>query len=162
MPNPQGPQCDRTTAQVSACGGPAGAAPSLGARGRRQGRAAATQSRAPPRPGGAWCCHQHSRRARRDVDRQSSEAAGKAASFARLHQLDREHDGDGASRLSQCEAMAKSAMALRWTAAGMMEAAKGFRRLKAYRLLPILRAALVAHATEHVATKEIEPQTDAA
>jgi hypothetical protein len=55
-----------------------------------------------------------------------------------------------------------TAMALRWTAAGMMEAAKGFRRLKAYRLLPILRAALVAHATEHVATKEIEPQTDAA
>jgi hypothetical protein len=39
-------------------------------------------------------------------------------------------------------------MALRWTAAGMMEAAKGLRRLKAYRLLPILRAALVAHATE--------------
>jgi hypothetical protein len=50
-------------------------------------------------------------------------------------------------------------MALRWTAAGMMEAG---RRLKAYRLLPILRAALVAHATEHVAAKEIEPQTDAA
>ena len=44
----------------------------------------------------------------------------------------------------------------------MMEAAKGFRHLKAYRLLPILRAALVARATEHVATKEIEPQTDAA
>jgi hypothetical protein len=55
-----------------------------------------------------------------------------------------------------------AAMALRWTAAGMMEAAKGFRRLKAYRLLPILRAALVAHATEHGATNEIEPQTDAA
>ena len=62
----------------------------------------------------------------------------------------------------QCEAWRNSAVALRWTAAGMMEAAKGFRRLKAYRLLPILRAALVAHATEHVATKEIEPQTDAA
>jgi hypothetical protein len=30
-----------------------------------------------------------------------------AAAVARLHQLDREHDGDGASRLSQCEAMAK-------------------------------------------------------
>jgi putative transposase len=55
-----------------------------------------------------------------------------------------------------------AAMALRWTAAGMMEAAKGFRRLKAYRLLPILRAALVAHAAEHAATKEIEPQTNAA
>ena len=34
-----------------------------------------------------------------------------------------------------------AAMALRWTAAGMMEAAKGFRRLKAYKQLPILRAA---------------------
>jgi hypothetical protein len=32
-------------------------------------------------------------------------------------------------------------MALRWTAAGMMEAAKGFRRLKAYKHLPVLRAA---------------------
>ena len=36
-------------------------------------------------------------------------------------------------------------MALRWTAAGMMEAAKGFRRLKAHKQLPILRAALAAH-----------------
>ena len=32
-----------------------------------------------------------------------------------------------------------SAMALRWTAAGMMDAAKGFRRLKAYRYLPVLK-----------------------
>ena len=54
-----------------------------------------------------------------------------------------------------------AAMAIRWTAAGMMEAAKGFRRLKAFRPLPILKAALVAHATEYVATKEIEPQTEA-
>jgi hypothetical protein len=38
-----------------------------------------------------------------------------------------------------------AAMALRWTAAGMMEAAKGFRRLKAYKHLPVLRAALAAH-----------------
>ena len=29
-----------------------------------------------------------------------------------------------------------AAMTLRWTAAGMMEAAKGFRRLKAYKQLP--------------------------
>ena len=55
-----------------------------------------------------------------------------------------------------------TAMALRWTAAGMMEAAKGFRPLKGHRLLPILRAALVAHAIEHITTKEIEPRTDAA
>jgi len=39
-------------------------------------------------------------------------------------------------------------MALRWTAAGMMEAAKGFRRLKGYKQLPILRAALVARANQ--------------
>ena len=153
----------RAATQASACVGPPGAAPGLGARRCRQGRAAAAQSRPQARPGGARRCRQHPRRSRRDADCQSPEAPGKAAAVARLHQLDREHDGDGASRLSKCEAMAKCRRwALRWTAAGMMEAAKGFRRLKAYRLLPILRAALVAHATEHVATKKIEPQTDAA
>lgn len=36
-------------------------------------------------------------------------------------------------------------MALRWTAAGMIEAQKTFRRLKAYRHLPILRTALQDH-----------------
>jgi len=36
-------------------------------------------------------------------------------------------------------------MALRWTAAGMMEAAKGFRRLQGRKHLPALRAALAAH-----------------
>jgi putative transposase len=55
-----------------------------------------------------------------------------------------------------------AAMALRWTAAGMMEAAKGFRRLKAYKQLPILRTALVAHALKHLVTNKIEPQADAA
>jgi transposase-like protein len=38
-----------------------------------------------------------------------------------------------------------ASMALRWTAAAMIEAAKGFRRLKAKRQLPQLRAALLAH-----------------
>jgi transposase-like protein len=38
-----------------------------------------------------------------------------------------------------------ASMALRWTAAGMMEAKKGFRRLMAYKQLPTLRAALLAH-----------------
>ena len=55
-----------------------------------------------------------------------------------------------------------AAMALRWTAAGMMEAAKGFRRLKAYKQLPILRTALVAHAAKQLVTNKIEPQADAA
>jgi hypothetical protein len=38
-----------------------------------------------------------------------------------------------------------ASMALRWTAAAMTEAAKGFRRLKAKSQLPKLRAALLAH-----------------
>jgi putative transposase len=40
-------------------------------------------------------------------------------------------------------------MALRWTAAAMLEAAKGFRRLKACKQLPELRAALLAHEAKH-------------
>ena len=36
-----------------------------------------------------------------------------------------------------------AAMALRWTAAGMLEAAKGFRRLKAYKHLPVLELRLL-------------------
>src|SRR5215831_19064275 len=42
-----------------------------------------------------------------------------------------------------------AAMALRWTAAGMLEATKGFRRLKAHKYLPLLRAAL-AHQSMYV------------
>ena len=36
-------------------------------------------------------------------------------------------------------------MALRWTAAGMLEAKKGFRRIKAYKQLPILKQALLEY-----------------
>ena len=46
-------------------------------------------------------------------------------------------------------------MALRWTAAGMIEAAKGFRRLKACKQLPALAAAMKAHHAEHVQLEEI-------
>ena len=38
-----------------------------------------------------------------------------------------------------------ASMALRWTAAAMLEAKKGFRRLKAYKQLGALRTALAAH-----------------
>src|SRR5262249_11726624 len=54
-----------------------------------------------------------------------------------------------------------AAMALRWTAAGMMEAAKGFRRLKAYKHLPVLRAALAVHQSKYV-TQRVEHDADAA
>ena len=53
-------------------------------------------------------------------------------------------------------------MALRWTAAGMMEAAKGFRRLKAYKQLPILKAALAAHQDKQMIKQKLEENLQAA
>jgi transposase-like protein len=41
-----------------------------------------------------------------------------------------------------------ASMALRWTAAAVLESRKGFRRLKAYKQLPILRAALIARSEQ--------------
>lgn len=55
-----------------------------------------------------------------------------------------------------------ASMALRWTAAGMMEAAKGFRRLKAHKQLPALRTALLAHQARHSATSSVEHEGKAA
>jgi putative transposase len=52
-------------------------------------------------------------------------------------------------------------MALRWVAAGMIEAAKGFRKLKAHKQLPILRAALIAHQHRN-AKKLVAPASRAA
>ncbi len=46
-----------------------------------------------------------------------------------------------------------ASMALRWTAAAMLEAKKGFRRLKAYKQLPALRVAINAHY-ERTSNKE--------
>jgi transposase-like protein len=53
-------------------------------------------------------------------------------------------------------------MALRWTAAGMMEAAKGFRRLKAHSQLPILKAALAAYQAKHTIAHMLEENRQAA
>ena len=47
-------------------------------------------------------------------------------------------------------------MALRWTATGLLEAQKTFRRLKAYRQLPILRNALQEHLRKAQADSAIE------
>ena len=52
-----------------------------------------------------------------------------------------------------------AAMALRWTGAAMLEAAKGFRRLKAHRQLPILKAALAAHGARHTNKPVLERQS---
>ena len=53
-------------------------------------------------------------------------------------------------------------MALRWTAAGMLEAAKGFLRPNAYKQLPILRAALAAHQAAHVINPTLEQRANVA
>src|SRR4030088_1938003 len=55
-----------------------------------------------------------------------------------------------------------AAMAMRWTAAAMQEAAKGFRRLKAHKQLPTLRAALEAHRNKNSPHGVIACQADAA
>jgi putative transposase len=53
-------------------------------------------------------------------------------------------------------------MALRWTAAAMHEAKKGFRRLKAFKQLPALRAALAAHYQEQTNQHAIAQKAKAA
>jgi transposase-like protein len=53
-------------------------------------------------------------------------------------------------------------MALRWTAAGMLEAARGFRRLKACKQLPILKAALEKHRAPANADAQVDALADAA
>ena len=52
-----------------------------------------------------------------------------------------------------------AAMALRWTGAAMLEAAKGFRRLKAHRQLPILKSPLLAHGAKHAVNTSLERHT---
>ena len=44
----------------------------------------------------------------------------------------------------------------------MLEAAKGFRRLKAHKQLPILRAALAAHQAKNLTNPDLEQQAKAA
>ena len=55
-----------------------------------------------------------------------------------------------------------AAMALRWTGAAMIEAAKGFRRLKAHKHLPSLRIALLAHQAEFAGATSLDPAREAA
>jgi hypothetical protein len=55
-----------------------------------------------------------------------------------------------------------ASMALRWTAGSMLEAAKGFRRLKAKAQVPALRAALIAHRAKARTSAPIAQQARAA
>ena len=83
-----------------------------------------------------------------------------AAALARLHQLIENMMGTVRRVCRNVKRWRNAAMALRWTAAGMMEAAKGFRRLKAYKQLPVLRAALAAHQAKHTISPPLsQPQS---
>jgi transposase-like protein len=53
-------------------------------------------------------------------------------------------------------------MALRWTGAAMLEASKGFRRLKAHKQLPVLKAALEAHRPPAAHATSVDPKSKAA
>ena len=53
-------------------------------------------------------------------------------------------------------------MALRWTGAAMQEAAKGFRRLKAHKQLPVLRVALAALGEQNIIDTTLAPDAVAA
>ena len=55
-----------------------------------------------------------------------------------------------------------ASMALRWTGAAMLEAAKGFRRLKAHRQLPVLRSALAKLQAQHSGKSVLEQNAMAA
>jgi putative transposase len=50
-------------------------------------------------------------------------------------------------------------MALRWAGAAMQEAARGFRRLKAHKQLPLLKAALAKRKAKAVPSNEHLAQT---
>lgn len=53
-------------------------------------------------------------------------------------------------------------MAWRWTATAMLEAEKSFRRLKAHKQLPVLRAALLRHQQALLGEQPIANKTLAA
>jgi putative transposase len=55
-----------------------------------------------------------------------------------------------------------ASMALRWTGAAMQEASKRFRRLKAYRQLPLLKAVLAARQAKHAVKPALDTHAVAA
>jgi hypothetical protein len=59
----------------------------------------------------------------------------------------------------QARLLSRNLLALRWTGAAMQEAAKGFRRLKAHKQLPLLRAALAARKAKAAPSNEYVAQT---
>ena len=98
----------------------------------------------------------------RDPHRDPPGAAAGAPALARLHQNHRGRPGNRPTDLRQRQALAQWRDGTALTAAGMLEAQKTFRRLKAYRQLSILRKALQDHHRKVQANSTIETITKAA
>ena len=98
-----------------------------------------------------------------DADRQSPRTTGTASALARLPPNSIENVMGTVRRVCRnVKRWRNASMALRWTAAGMMEATKGFRRLKAHKQLPILKAALAARQAKHTTQQKLEENLQAA
>ena len=100
-------------------------------------------------------------RAGRDPHRRPPEAAHAASSVLACTNIAENMMGTIRRVTRNVKRWRNGRMALRWVAAGMMEAAKGFRKLKAHKQLPILRAALIAHQNR-LAEKPVAPTSRAA
>ena len=163
LSGPQGPQHHGAIAQIAACFGPARVAASMGVGRRRQGREADPQSRPSSRT-----------RLRPGSPARILEGIDEILTVTRLglpKELRRslactniiENVMGTVRRVCRNVKRWRSAsMAMRWTAAAMQEAAKGFRRLKAHKQLPALRAALEAHQNKNSPHGVLARQANAA
>jgi putative transposase len=79
-----------------------------------------------------------------------------------LHQHHRECHGHGAQGLPQRQILALALDGPAMAAAAMQEAVKGFRRLKAYKHLPALRAALAKQRQQPPSDEALVQITEAA
>jgi putative transposase len=162
MSDSQGPQRDRASAQTAARIGTKGAPAGLGVRRRGEGRAAIAQSRPQleqQAPGVAASILE-------GLDEMLTVTRlGLPAKLRRSLACTNSIENMMGTVRRVCRNVKRwrnAAMALRWTAAGMLEAAKGFRRLKAHKHLPALRAALTAHQAKYTTRNKLEERLQAA
>ena len=83
----------------------------------------------------------------------------RTAAVPGLHEHHRERHGHGAARLPQREILALAIDGPALDGAAMQEAAKGFRRLKAHKQLPLLKDALAKHKAKAVPSNDHLAQT---
>src|SRR3954469_23769905 len=127
----------------------------------RKGRAADPQPCAPAGAGRARRLSLHPGRSRRDADSDPARLASVLRRSLACTNIIENMMGTIRRVCRNVKRWRDASMALRWTAAAMQEATKGFRRLKAHKQLPVLRAALAAHQATH-RQPDLEPTPVAA